>query len=145
MNIRTLDIDELNDRLKELETMRDTLTEAKDLLTEAETDEEKDEAQAQIDSAESDFGADEQAELSELESLKDDVGESRGGISTDGGPFVHENYFEDYARELADDLGAVDKNAGWPMSCIDWGQAAEELKQDYSSLEFRGVTYLYRA
>jgi hypothetical protein len=145
MNIRTLDIDELNDRLKELETMRDTLTEAKDLFTEAETDEEKDEAQAQIDSAESDFGADEQAELSELESLKDDVGESRGGISTDGGPFVHENDFEDYARELADDLGTVDKNAGWPMSCIDWEQAAEELKQDYSSLEFRGVTYLYRA
>jgi len=39
---------------------------------------------------------------------------------------------EDFAREMADSLGAVDKNASWPMNCIDWEQAAKELMYDYS-------------
>ena len=33
----------------------------------------------------------------------------------------------------------------WPYSCIDWEQAAEELQQDYMSVEFDGVTYWMRA
>ena len=145
MKIRTLDIDELNARLSELEAMRDTLTEAQDALSEAETDSEKDESQSQIDNAEADFGADEQAELKELESLKDDIGESRGKISEGGGPFVHENDFEDYASEVAEDLGAIPDNAQWPCTCIDWEKAADELKSDYSTVEWQGVSYYYRA
>ena len=39
---------------------------------------------------------------------------------------------EDFAQEMADQLGAVDKNASWPMNCIDWEQAASELMYDYS-------------
>jgi len=39
---------------------------------------------------------------------------------------------EDFARETADSIGAVDKNASWPMNCIDWEQAAKELMYDYS-------------
>jgi len=39
---------------------------------------------------------------------------------------------EDFARETADSLGAVDKNAAWPMNCIDWEFAAKELMYDYS-------------
>lgn len=39
---------------------------------------------------------------------------------------------EDFARELADELGSYDKNAGWPHSCIDWEYAASEIMNDYS-------------
>ncbi len=39
---------------------------------------------------------------------------------------------EDFAREMADQLGAVDENAQWPMNCIDWEYAAKELMYDYS-------------
>ena len=39
---------------------------------------------------------------------------------------------EDFAQEMADSLGAVDKNASWPMNCIDWEYAAKELMYDYS-------------
>lgn len=39
---------------------------------------------------------------------------------------------EDFARETADQLGAIDKNASWPMNCIDWEYAAKELMYDYS-------------
>jgi len=38
---------------------------------------------------------------------------------------------EDFAQEMADSLGAIDKNATWPMNCIDWEFAAKELMYDY--------------
>ena len=57
---------------------------------------------------------------------------------------IRDSYFEDYAEELADDIGAIDRRAGWPLTCIDWKQASRELQQDYSSVEFDGVTYWYR-
>ena len=39
---------------------------------------------------------------------------------------------EDFARDMADQLGAVDKNALWPNNCIDWEYAAHELMYDYA-------------
>lgn len=39
---------------------------------------------------------------------------------------------EDFAREMADQLGSIDKNASWPNTCIDWEWAAKELMYDYS-------------
>ncbi len=144
MKIRTLDIDELNDRLSELEGLRDTLATAQDELKEADTDEAKAEAQEAIDAAEIDFGKEEQDELKALESIKDEIGESRGKINGEGGPFVDESDFKEYARELAEDIGAIDPDAGWPLGCIDWEKAADELKMDYSSIEWNGTTYLYR-
>ena len=39
---------------------------------------------------------------------------------------------EDMAQELAESIGAIDENASWPMSCIDWEQAARELMFDYN-------------
>lgn len=39
---------------------------------------------------------------------------------------------EDFARQLADDIGAVNSNAIWPNNCIDWEQAGRELMYDYS-------------
>lgn len=38
---------------------------------------------------------------------------------------------EDFAREQAESLGAIDREAHWPMNCIDWEQAARELMMDY--------------
>jgi antirestriction protein len=38
----------------------------------------------------------------------------------------------DYAEELAEDIGAIDHDAGWPMNCIDWDRATRELSMDYS-------------
>ncbi len=58
--------------------------------------------------------------------------------------FIADSHFEDYARELADDIGAIKQDAGWPNSCIDWEKAATELQQDYSSVEIDGETYWYR-
>lgn len=40
---------------------------------------------------------------------------------------------EDFARDMAEQTGALDKDAKWPMNCIDWEYAARELMYDYSS------------
>ncbi len=57
---------------------------------------------------------------------------------------VRDSYFEDYAREFAEDVGAIPSDCKWPCTCIDWGQAADELRQDYSSVEYGDETYWYR-
>lgn len=61
-----------------------------------------------------------------------------------GATLIHEDYFEDYARELADELGFIDREASWPMRHIDWEAAANELATDYREVEFDGATYLVR-
>lgn len=61
-----------------------------------------------------------------------------------GAQLIREDEFEDYARELAEDIGAIDPNATWPLSCIDWEQAARELSMDYTSVSFLGYDYWAR-
>lgn len=57
---------------------------------------------------------------------------------------IRETYFTDYAQELAEDCGMVNPQASWPNNCIDWEQAARELKYDYTSTDINGVTYYFR-
>lgn len=85
--------------------------------------------------------ADELRELEELLAQLRDVG---GDTPEDGMTLVRESYFQDYAQELADDIGATNPNAGWPLNCIDWEQAARELRMDYTSVEWGDVTYFVR-
>ena len=61
-----------------------------------------------------------------------------------GETLIRDSYFEDYARELADDLGLIRDGQGWPYTCIDWEQAARELQMDYTAVDFDGVTYWVR-
>lgn len=83
----------------------------------------------------------EKQELAVLKALRDEFSGDWGGGTT----LVRESYFEDYAREFAQDLhGSSMREVHWPFSCIDWKEAAEELMQDYSSIEWDGVTYYYR-
>lgn len=58
---------------------------------------------------------------------------------------IRDSHFRDYAEELAYDIGAVPQVAlQWPMNCIDWEQAARELRYDYSGVDIDGVTYWTR-
>lgn len=85
-------------------------------------------------------------ERDELAQLKRVAEECEGyGDWAYGEALIPEDEFEDYARELADDIGAIDRNAKWPLSHIDWTAAANELKQDYTEVEINGFTYLMRA
>lgn len=61
-----------------------------------------------------------------------------------GETLIRDSYFKYYAMELADDIGAIPANAAWPLTCIDWGQAARELQMDYTAVDFGGVRYWVR-
>ena len=61
-----------------------------------------------------------------------------------GETLIRDDYFEEYAQQFADDIGAIDSNAGWPNNCIDWERAARELQQDYTQVDFDGTAYWIR-
>lgn len=61
-----------------------------------------------------------------------------------GASFIREDTFEDYARELAEDIGAVTGDEHWPHTCINWERAADELAMDYSGTRFLGYEYYVR-
>lgn len=62
-----------------------------------------------------------------------------------GEMLIRDSYFEDHARELAADIGAIKGDESWPCDCIDWERAAAALQQDYTSVDFGGVTYWIRS
>ena len=83
------------------------------------------------------------AELAALKALADEA----EGYAPDwqhGETLIRESYFVTYAEQLAEDIGAIDRNAQWPLMHIDWDAAADALKQDYTAVEFDGVTYYVR-
>ena len=86
---------------------------------------------------------DEIAELGILRELAEQ-GESYAADWAYGETLIADAYFRDYAEELADDIGAVDKDAGWPLTYIDWDAAADALKQDYTAIEVAGRTFWTR-
>lgn len=83
---------------------------------------------------------DQTALLAVLRETRDCCGrEWRRGVA-----FIRESYWQRYAEEMADVTGAVPKDAAWPMTCIDWEEAAAQLAQDYSQCEINGTTFYFR-
>lgn len=106
-----------------------------------------------VDSAEDDDKHDKQMEVlawndenaDELEALQSLQEECNYGDWTYGATLIADSYFEEYAQELAEDIGAINHDATWPNDCIDWEKAAEQLQQDYTSVDFDGETYWIRS
>lgn len=57
---------------------------------------------------------------------------------------IRDDEFTDYAKSTAEDLMSRDSLRSWPCDCIDWEQAADALRMDYSQVDFRGSTYLFK-
>lgn len=85
-------------------------------------------------------------ELEELETLiafRDEVSPYASDWEY-GETIVADDYFTEYARQMAEDIGAIDRDAEWPARHIDWDAAADELKQDYSEIDYDGRTWWTR-
>lgn len=83
----------------------------------------------------------------ELDNLKK-LAEECEGYSSDwkyGETLIRDSYFVEYAEQLADDIGAIDNNAKWPLNHIDWEAAAEELQYDYTMIDYDGINYWIRS
>ena len=144
MNI--IDTRDLQTRLDELEALRDAVTEAETNLQNhvapagGEDDTEKEELEEALESAQDEFGEDEQRELKELENISTSISDFRHGET-----LIDKDDFEEYAQELAEDIGAIDRNASWPLNHIDWTAAASALADDYTEVSYQGTDYYVRA
>jgi glucan phosphorylase len=152
--MKTIDTRDLKDRKEELEALRDAITDAQSELDQhrdlkpsedeeeefAEWVEEEESLDDALDSAKDEFGDDEKEELGELEELESEISDFRHGET-----MIPVDDFEDYARELAEDIGAIERNASWPNNHIDWEAAAEALAQDYTIVSYQGDDYYVRA
>lgn len=91
---------------------------------------------------------DEQAELTSLEAFMEELKDNGGDEQWNGDWYpvtiIRDSYFRDYAQELAEECCEIPADLKWPYTCIDWEQAARELQQDYTAVEFDGVTYWTR-
>lgn len=92
--------------------------------------------------------SDDAEELARLEKLLEETAGYGGDHQWQGtwypGSMIADDYFKTYAEDFADDIGAINRDAAWPVCHIDWDAAAESLKQDYSSITYGGVEYWYR-
>lgn len=151
--MKIIDTRDLLKRKEELEEFKSILEAAEEaLIQHAENEPEEDESntksefeaiekelESSLKSATEDFGAAEEKELEEIEELENEISEFRHGAT-----MIPERDFEEYARELAEELEAIPSDAQWPCTCIDWAQAASELEQNYSNVSFQGEYYLVR-
>ena len=56
---------------------------------------------------------------------------------------IRESHWKEYAQELAEDIGGMPKDLpSWVV--IDWEATADNLKADYSEVDYDGITYLVR-
>ena len=77
--------------------------------------------------------------------LWDDAGYEIDAVAEHEPTMIPASDFEEYAQELAEEIGAISHDRQWPNYCIDWERAARELKMDYTSVEVNGTTYYFRA
>mgnify|MGYP001766184995 CR=1 FL=1 len=131
-----IDSRDVIERIKELTEEKEALEEALEEAQEAET--KLEEAKEELKCWEEDYGE----ELKALESLQE---QAEGYSDWEyGETLIRDSYFEEYAQELAEDIGAIDPDAKWPLNHIDWEAAAGELQMDYASVDFDGVEYWIR-
>lgn len=86
-------------------------------------------------------------DIDELTKLEEFEQEQGAADWQHGEQFIRDSHFETYAIELASDISSdIDPVVAdsWPFCHIDWKAAAASLQQDYSSIEYDGITYWYR-
>jgi Antirestriction protein (ArdA) len=79
------------------------------------------------------------------QAIEDQTGYKFEELADNEPAMISNSYFEQYAQELAEDIGAINKSNEWPIYCIDWERATRELKMDYTSVDMDGETYWFRA
>jgi hypothetical protein len=102
---------------------------------------------APVDGKDAFEDADEGAEYALLQELLSDL-EGNGGDHDWRGSWypiglIRDSYFVTAMQELCNDIGDVSKDLPSYIE-IDWEATARNLRVDYSSVEFEGVTYWYR-
>ncbi|TXG86163.1 MAG: hypothetical protein E6R13_01010 [Spirochaetes bacterium] len=135
--IDSRDLIEERDNLKEqiLDDFNDRFNTELDDFDEIETylnDDERDDFKS--------YWEDEYQQIDDIDEVEDEVGsEFEYGCT-----LIEEDDFVEYVREMLVDIGCISKDFPTWIE-IDWSATAENVKQDYSELEYKGDTYYFRA
>ncbi len=81
-------------------------------------------------------------ELKALKALEDEA-EDVAGDWRHGETLIRESYFTAWAEEYVSDIGDLPREIPSYLA-IDWEKTANNLKVDYTEVDFDGVTYLIR-
>lgn len=135
------DIIDSSDLIARLEALREARAGFVEQLESAsgESPEAEADAKAELDEWDEEYGE----ELRTLAAFAEEF-ENYAPDYSYGEVAIRDSYFQEYAEQLAEDICAINKAAQWPNNCIDWEKAADQLKQDYTAIEFDGVTYWVR-
>lgn len=136
-------------RIEELEGERDALTETIDEaaasaghgLTDAENATLHGVWAVALDALQS-WSTSHAEELTALRALASE-GEDYAADWQHGATLVRESYWPTYAQELVEDVGDLPKSLPHYL-VIDWEATADNLKVDYTEVDFDGVTYFVR-
>lgn len=93
---------------------------------------------ATIEPAEVD--ADDAEELRILKALAEEA-ENYAGDWHHGATLIRESYFAEYVEDLLKDTGALPQKIP-AYVVIDWEKTAENVRVDYTEIDFDGITYL---
>lgn len=81
-------------------------------------------------------------ELDTIERINS-VEDAVGSEFEDGVTLIEEDEFEDYCRDLIEECGYISKDfPSWIE--IDWSRTTDNIRIDYSEVEYQGTTYLFR-
>lgn len=131
-----IDSRDVIERISELESERDELQDAVDS---ADDEKEKETAQEALDEWDC---SDEGLEFKALQSFAEDA----SGYCSDwihGASLIRESYFTEYTQELLSDIGDLPRDLP-SYIVIDWEATADNIKADYTEVDFDGVAYLMR-
>ena len=139
----TIDPYDIQQRVEGLESER---AELKDAVDDAEkqvafaqlNEEDTEEATEALDIAEKElqeWDDDSGDHLRELQGIISEVGEET---------LIRDSNFVEYCEEMVKDIGDLPEKIP-DYIVIDWDATAENLRADYSSTEFDGVTFWYRS
>jgi hypothetical protein len=152
-------VEDLRDQRGDLEELREAVEEAQGDYNDLQDDEDATEAQREeagdelaaarkaLQEAEAFRETEDGEELAKLESLLKELCGYGGDHQFDGdwypGMLIRYSHFTDYCMELVQDIGDLPKDIPSYLA-IDWDKTADNLRVDYSEVEFDGVTFLYR-
>lgn len=153
-----IDSRDVNSQIEDMESEREDLSDAVASAEEALSDFDADtlpegadpeaaqeKLQDAVDAAQTELDSWDQDNEDTLNILKKFREEGQDATSEwdDGATCIRDDYFEEYAKELVEELGYMPKD--FPSFIeIDWEATARNLESDYTSIEFDGVTYLVR-
>lgn len=135
------------ERLEELENdkgaLEEAVDEAQEALAECDEDDDKEALEDAVMKAQDEL--EEWDDKDEYDTLKALCAEGEGYSDWSyGATLINESYFTEYAEELASDVCDMKSANSWPFNHIDWEAAAEDLKQDYSTIDYDGETFYTR-